>query len=64
MSYVHNIMCRFYINKALKNQLVQHTRIESTGLLTFALKQREIQKNYAHIVLSMYIQNQLKKVTV
>ena len=46
------------------NQLVQHTRIKGTGLLTFALKQRETHENYAHIVLSIYIQNHLKKVTV
>ena len=40
--------------KALTNQQVQHTRIEGTGLLTFALKLRETHENYAHIVLSIY----------
>ena len=64
MSRVHNIICSLYINKTLTNQLVQHTRIENTGLLTFALKQRETHENYAHIVLSIYNQNDLKKVTV
>ena len=63
MSHVHNIICSLSINKALTNQLVQPTRIEGTGLLTFALKQRETHEN-AHIVLSIYIQNHLKKVTV
>ena len=48
----------------MTNQLVHHTRIEGTGLLTFALKQRETHENYAHIDLSIYIQNHLKKVTV
>ena len=64
MTHVHNIICRLYINKALTNQLVQHTKIENTGRLTFALKQRETHENYAHIVLSIFIQNHLKKVTV
>ena len=39
MSQVHNIIRSLYINTALTNQLVQHTRIEGTGLLTFVLKQ-------------------------
>ena len=64
MSHVHNIICSLYINKALTNQLVQHTKIEGTGLLTFALKQRETHENYADIILSIYVQNHLKKVTV
>ena len=51
MSHVHNIICCLYINKALTNQLVQHTRIEGTNLLTFVLKQKETHENYAHIVL-------------
>ena len=55
MSDVHNIMCSLYINNALTNQLVQHTRIDGTGRLTFALKQRETHENYAHIILSIYI---------
>ena len=46
-------MCSLYINKTLTNQLVQHTRTEGTGLLTFALKQRETHENYAHSVLSI-----------
>ena len=60
MSYVHNIKCSLYINKALTNQLVQHTRIEGTDILRFALKQRETHESF---VLSIYIQNH-KKVTV
>ena len=54
MSHVHNIICSLYINNALTNQLVQHTRTEGTGLLTFALKQRETHENYAQIILSIY----------
>ena len=57
VSHVHNIICSLYINKALTIQLVQHTRIEGTGLLNFALKQTETHENYAHIVLPKYIQN-------
>ena len=64
MPHIHNIICSLYINKAVTNRLVQHTRIEGTGLLTFALKQRGTHDNYAHIVLSIYIQNHLKKVNV
>ena len=64
MSHVHNIICSRYINKTLTNQLAQHTRIEGTSLLTFALKQIETHENYAHIVLLLYIQNHLKKITV
>ena len=55
MSHVHNIICSLYINKALTNQLVQHTRIEGTGLLTFELKRRETHVNFEHIVLFIYI---------
>ena len=50
MAHVHNIICSLYINKDLTNQLVQHTRIEGTGLLTFAQNE-----NYAHIVLFIFI---------
>ena len=61
MSRVHNIICSLYINKALANQLVRYTRIEGTGLLTFALKQRETHENYAHICLSIYTKKKKKK---
>ena len=61
MSHVHNIMCSLYINKALTNQLDQHIRNDGTGLLTFALKQRETHENCAYTVLSTYIQTDLKK---
>ena len=61
MSHVHDIICSPYINKTLTNQLVQHSRIEGTGVLTFALKQRETHENYVHIVLPIDIQNLLKK---
>ena len=57
MFRVHNIMFSLYINIVLMNHPVQHTKIEGTGLLSFALKQGETHENYAHIVLSIYIQN-------
>ena len=58
---VHNIICSLYINKTLTNQLVQYTRTECTGLLTFALRQRETHENYAHIIMSIYIKKTFEK---